>query len=61
MDKEPVYCFNCDNEAVAYVDWTYSDSVPGTQRTFMCRTCANAFEFGQCVSDDVHSIDELNN
>lgn len=57
--KEPEYCFNCDNEAVVYVDWTYSGALPDTHRTFMCQTCEDAFEFGQCVSNEVHSIDEL--
>ncbi len=56
--KEPEYCFNCDNEAIVYVDWTYSDSFPETHRSFMCRDCANAFEFGQSVSDGIHLIDE---
>jgi Fe2+ or Zn2+ uptake regulation protein len=58
MDIESVYCFNCDNEAIVYVDWTYSDASPETHRSFMCRTCADAFEFGQCVSDEVRLIDD---
>jgi hypothetical protein len=58
MYIEPVYCFNCDNEAVVYVDCSYPN-VESLHRTFMCRTCADAFEFGQCTSEGVHSIDEL--
>jgi len=57
---EPVYCFNCDNEAVVYVDWRYTGSkMLEPHRTFMCRTCADAFEFGQCTPEHIKSIEHL--
>lgn len=59
MNIETEYCFNCDNEAIVYVDWTYSDALPDTHRTFMCRICADAFEFGQCTHEDTHSLEML--
>ena len=39
------YCFNCDAEAVTYIEWrTGSGEIA---RTFMCLTCYEAFQFGQ--------------
>ena len=62
MNIEPVYCFNCDSEAVVYVDWRYSGAsiTSKTHRTFMCRVCADAFEFGQSIPELIQSIDSLN-
>jgi len=57
--SEIIYCYNCDNEAVVYVDWNYADGLGPMKRTFMCRTCADAFEFGQCTSESVQSIENL--
>jgi hypothetical protein len=59
--NESVYCFNCDNEAVVYVDWRYSGSPESeTHRSFMCRTCADAFQFGQITPEVINNIDLLN-
>lgn len=58
--NEPVYCFNCDNEAVVYVDWAYYGEPSTFHRSFMCRTCADAFEFGQITTEPIQSIGNLN-
>ncbi len=61
MTNEPVYCFNCENEARWYVDWNWSNSAGfGIKRTFMCQTCKDAFEFGQTTHENAYHIDELN-
>jgi len=44
---ETEYCYNCDTEAVAYVDWRLPNGE--IKRTYMCRPCKDAFEFGQSI------------
>jgi len=53
--SELEYCFNCDSEAVCYVDWkgTLSGEI---HRSFMCQTCRNAFELGRGTHEPVVSI-----
>jgi transcriptional regulator NrdR family protein len=58
MYKEPEYCFNCENEATHFVDWRISEKFD-IKRTYMCRTCLNAFEFGQCTIEGAQSIEAL--
>lgn len=58
--KEPVYCFNCDTEAIFYVDWVdWKPYGKDIKRTFMCQTCADAFEFGQSIEEAVEPIENL--
>jgi len=52
--KEPEYCFNCDSEAVCVVEWKDSD---GVHYTYMCATCCNAFELGQCTPEPALHLD----
>lgn len=46
---EPKYCYNCDSEATVYVEWKNKEGV--TLRTYMCSTCCDAFELGQCTPE----------
>lgn len=55
--NEPIYCFNCDAEAIYYVEWKpYGKNI---KHTFMCQTCAQAFELGQTIEEAVEPIENL--
>jgi hypothetical protein len=63
------FCYNCDDEATCYVEWNptpkkwvYEIPISGDEgkpkRTYMCFTCATAFELGQALSNEpVKEID----
>jgi protein-arginine kinase activator protein McsA len=52
------YCYNCDNKAVVFVEWTPANSSETHRtRTYMCQTCADAFELGQCTPEPLRDID----
>ena len=52
---------NCDNRAIAYVDWfpqDYPQNGGTKQRTYLCGTCVRAFELGQELHVKVEYIEE---
>jgi hypothetical protein len=46
---EPEYCYNCDTDATHFVVW--KDDEGDIHYTYMCLTCCNAFELGQCTPE----------
>jgi hypothetical protein len=52
---ESEYCYNCDSEATFFVMWKDGSGV--THTTYMCSTCCNAFELGQCTPEPAICID----
>jgi len=52
---ESEYCYNCDSEATFFVTWKDGSGV--THTTYMCSTCCNAFELGQCTPEPAICID----
>lgn len=54
--QEPHYCAFCDNEAIFKVEWRKAfDNTKLT--TYLCGTCAPAYEFGQVTEEAVIPLD----
>lgn len=52
---EPEYCYNCDSEATFIVVWKDTNNV--NHNTYMCSSCCDAFELGQCTPEPAIYID----